>query len=226
MHVRVCVQNTPKKVRETPQRSLYRNIILKHTRIPLSLYHTVFTLLQSSALFFKLLHLEHTLGVHTILYILYIPVAKHFWCKAQSTDESDWAISSINPYLHAFFSNQFLEIPWNLDVLWAPFYGVSLLPPSQATKPPVTGHIQTLRWPLSTHAPWLDSLLFSRIPLGGSENTPSWWRGYFLRDPWSSIRGSKWCPPTTTCVAGPLCCEGSRCDHFRWDIFPSIQCTE
>lgn len=38
--------------------------------------------------------------------------------------------------------------------------------PPFAAKPPVTQLIPTLRWPMSTHAGWLESLMFSRIPLG------------------------------------------------------------
>lgn len=56
--------------------------------------------------------------------------------------------------------------PWTLSALWAPFCSCWFLPLSGCAEPRVARCVQTLGWPMSTRAPWLESLCFPGYHLG------------------------------------------------------------
>lgn len=103
--------------------------------------------------------------------------------------------------------SKFQGTPWNLDALWTLFCSLWLLSPS-AAKSHVGECIQTLRWPMRTHAPWLESLMFSRIPLG-VQKTLLHGGGVTSCGTYGHQSGQQVIPPTMS-SADPLCQRGSR----------------
>lgn len=84
--------------------------------------------------------------------------------------------------------------------------------PIFAAKSRVTQYIQTLRWPLSTHAPLLESVMFSRIPLG-VRKTLLHGGGVTSCGTYGHQSGQQVIPPTAP-LADPLCWKGSRWASF------------
>lgn len=75
----------------------------------------------------------------------------------------------------------------------------------------MTVFIQTLGWPLSTHALWLESFMFSRIPLG-VRKTLLHGGGVTSSGTYGHQSGQGVIPPTSP-GADPLCWKGSRWPH-------------
>lgn len=92
-----------------------------------------------------------------------------------------------------------------------------LIFPFLQQNPQVTQYIQTLRWPLSTHAPWLESFMFSRIPLG-VRKTLLHGGGVTSCGTYGHQSGQRVIPPTAS-SADPLGWKSSR-----WAIVSDVVC--
>lgn len=114
--------------------------------------------------------------------------------KRQSTDVSHWSVLIAGFRIH--------------PGIWVPselYFAVIDSFPLFAAKSQMTQYIQILRWPMSTHAPWLESICFPGYHLGFRKHS-FMVAGLLPVGPMVINQGSKWYPPLrllqTLCVRG------------------------
>lgn len=125
--------------------------------------------------------------------------------QTQSTEVSHWSVLTASFRIHTG-----IWVPLQLYFPVADSFSLF------AAKSQVTQYIQTLRWPMSTHAPWLESFCFPGYHLGFRKHS-FMVAGLLPAGPMVINQGRKWNPPLR--LLQTLCWEGSRWASFKW-LFP------
>ena len=101
------------------------------------------------------------------------------------------------------FNSKFENTPWNLCSILQPLilFPFCSKTPSDSVNPNIKMAYEYTRSLTGVAHVFPDTTW-------GSQNTPSWWRGYFLRDLWSSIRAASDTPHSVLCRPSVL--EGQQ----------------